>query len=333
MTTNQNVVFITSQTHSGNFGGVAGANAFCNSVAAAGGVPGHYAAFLGTSTASPFVNLGTTARGWIRPDGLPFTDTVSGLQTNQTMWYPATLTEAGVATSAVFYTGNNNTLTCSDWTSATTSIAAGGGQGAEGNYFFGIDGFGCTGSPVVCFGTDFSTPVTVTPAAGRHVFSSRSNFTPTGGLAAADTLCQSEATTAGLPNATRFLAALATSTASASSRFNMNGATWVRSDGVLAATTPANFMGGFLVAPPAPDAKGLTQQSIGMLGSSQGLTGPAQSAAENCNNWTSAAATSTFVLYEPIWGGPAFTSPPAFQEFSGDQIACSTAGPILCLEN
>ena len=35
--TNQNIVFVTSQKHSGNFGGLAGANAYCNAAAAAAG--------------------------------------------------------------------------------------------------------------------------------------------------------------------------------------------------------------------------------------------------------------------------------------------------------
>jgi hypothetical protein len=336
MSTNQNVVFVTSQQHSGYFGGVAGANAFCNQVAAAGGVPGHFAAFLGTSTTTAFANLGTTARGWIRPDGLPFTDTVAGFQ-NYVMWYPATLNEAGTAVSSLFYTGSLiNTLTCGDWPAtpppdAGSGSLGSGGQGSEGNYFFGIDGISCAGASVVCFGTDLTAAVSVSPVSGRHVFATRSPFTPGGGLAAADSLCQSEAQTAGLANPTRFLAALPTTTASVSSRFNLGGATWVRADGVQVASSPMNFMAGTLIAPPSTDAKGTTQQFEAFLGSSSGLTGPAASVAENCSNWTTASATANAILFEPIWGGPAF--PSAFTEFSSAQLPCSTSSPIMCLEN
>jgi len=120
------IVFISSQTHSGAFGGLAGAAVFCDSLAAAAGVPGHFAAFLGTTTASEFSPLGS-ARGWIRPDGLPFTDTVAGLESG-VMWYPPNLNESGVLDNSDFFTGQvgnlltssgDPTLTCDDWTTAS----------------------------------------------------------------------------------------------------------------------------------------------------------------------------------------------------------------------
>ena len=207
-----------------------------------------------------------------------------------------------------------------------------GGQGSEGPYFTGIDGFGCDANiGLACFGTDFATPVTVTPVAGRHVFSSAGLLAGSGGIAGADALCQREATAAGLANPTHFLAALATSTASISSRFNLAGAPWVRTDGVLAAATPADFMAGKLVAPPSPNASGVIPGAELWGGSTGGLTVPAASGAENCSDWSSASATATGVLLEPIYGGPDVAS--AFTAFGTLGLPCNGSQGVLCLEN
>ena len=73
-------------------------------------------------------------------------------------------------------------------------------------------------APFFCFGTDLSTPLTVTPAAGRRVFISKSTWDLSTGVVAADATCRSDATAAGLTNAGGFIALIATTTASAASR-------------------------------------------------------------------------------------------------------------------
>ena len=72
-------------------------------------------------------------------------------------------------------------------------------------------------------------------------------FLPPSGIAAADALCTSEATAAGLPGTYR--AFLATKQASAMSRFDLGGAPWVRVDGVVLATTASDFGAGNFLAP------------------------------------------------------------------------------------
>jgi hypothetical protein len=328
--TNQNVVFKTSQTHSGNFGGLAGANAYCNSAAAAAGVPGTFVAFLGTLTGTrvtPFQALGS-ARGWIRIDGLPFTDTVSGFMSN-VMWYPAALDEYGNAATMYHYTGFDSD-SCGDWTSSSSTEDAIGGGPGEAQYFYEVFGISCAASSIVCFGTDFTNPVSVTPANGRHVFATSSAFDAAQGLAAADALCQSSAQSAGLANPANFKAALATTSASVQSRFNLSGAPWVRTDGVLVASSPANFMAGTLIAPPGVDETGKPNTFQIWLGSSQGMAGAAANGATDCNDWTNDTKSATGNSSEPIWGGPA--APNAFQYTSGTQT-CDSGLTILCLEN
>ena len=334
--TNQNIVFLTSQKHVGNFGGLAGANAFCNSSAVAAGVPGNFVAFLGTAAGqgtSPYAQLGS-ARGWIRIDGLPFTDTVSGLQTGRIMWYPAALDEFGNPGATEYFTGLVNPLettgsTCTDWTSSSNSVTAIGGEGSEGGYFDSFWLMPCGAASIACFGTDFTTPVSVTPPSGRHVFTSSGTIGASGGVAAADTFCQTAAQSAGLANPGNFRAALATSTASIASRFNLSGAPWVRVDGVLVASSAANFMAGTLMAPPYTDEHGKPNQNVTWLGAAQGMNVAATSTADTCGDWTSASASASALSIGPTFGRPGVTT--AFDAFSTSN--CNTSGSLICLEN
>ncbi|HSD88871.1 MAG TPA: hypothetical protein VLB44_15190, partial [Kofleriaceae bacterium] len=68
-----------------------------------------------------------------------------------------------------------------------------------------------------------------------------------GGFAAADAFCQAEADAAGVTGT--FHALLAGSSANAASRFDTNGPTWVRADGVPLATTATDVMAGNVRAP------------------------------------------------------------------------------------
>src|ERR1019366_7250947 len=124
--TGTNIAFVTSTTTNGDVGGVAGAQAMCSAAAAGAGLPGHYAPWLATSTVSATTALGA-ARGWVRPDGLPFTDTLAGLAKGQ-VFYPLSINELGqsVADNTLVWTGASPTgaapaVTCSDWTRTTPS--------------------------------------------------------------------------------------------------------------------------------------------------------------------------------------------------------------------
>ena len=51
--TGSGLVFVTSTTHNGNLGGVAGADAICNARAAAAGLPGSYLAWISMADDDP----------------------------------------------------------------------------------------------------------------------------------------------------------------------------------------------------------------------------------------------------------------------------------------
>ncbi len=68
-------VFVTSTTHNGNLGGLVGADAICQNLATAAGLPGSYRAWLSDSTDSPSTRFRCTAatcsaQGYQRVDGV-----------------------------------------------------------------------------------------------------------------------------------------------------------------------------------------------------------------------------------------------------------------------
>src|SRR5436190_591044 len=68
-----NYMFVTSGTHQPPFGTLAAADNACNAAATAAGLPGTYRAWLSTSSVDAIDRI-AGARGWIRPDGVPFAD-------------------------------------------------------------------------------------------------------------------------------------------------------------------------------------------------------------------------------------------------------------------
>ncbi|MGH7925108.1 MAG: hypothetical protein ACREQH_11030 [Candidatus Binatus sp.] len=152
---------------------------------------------------------------------------------------------------------------------------------------------------------------------------SAGNFDPSTGLASADTLCQTEATNAGLTNPSTFLALLSTSTASAASRFDlsMGSMPFVRQDGIKIADAPT------LAAGSALDS-GIWQHADGSYFSGfdptvwTGSATPNAMSANTCSDWTSNSAKGTdgfATETEGMW----------WRSF--DMTSCSSK-PVYCLE-
>ena len=64
-------MFITSKTVTGNMGGLAGADAICNKLAAIANVPGTYKAWLSDSKQSPNTRLTYASGAYVLLDGTP----------------------------------------------------------------------------------------------------------------------------------------------------------------------------------------------------------------------------------------------------------------------
>jgi hypothetical protein len=325
--TTDNIVFTSSATANGG-GGVAAGDAVCVAAATSGGLPGKYVALLNTSTTNAFARLGS-ARGWIRLDGLPFGDTIASLQSYVT-FYPSTLDETGAMApdwnvwTGLPYPPNSGFVNCSDWSSTSASVYGWGGLAQAGANEWASD-FNSTCNLLAafyCFETDFTSPVSVPAATGRHVFVSSNSLLLTS-VGQADTECQSEAQAAGLANPTHFLALLGTTTASAESRFNLNGANWIRPDDVVLATSPAAFMADEYAAPISVLASGAVMPDGFLFAWTGGLPNavPA-STSSTCDDWTSNASTLDGEVGNP--GMPYMASMAK---------ACNTPQLLVCVEN
>jgi uncharacterized repeat protein (TIGR02543 family) len=332
-----NFAFVTSTTQSSNLGGLAGADSLCQARAAAAGLPGTYRAFLSSSTVNAIDRFGS-ARGWVRTDGKPFLDQIADITTSRVL-YPVRLDEAGndVGSSNVV-TGSNNIGTlsvfgsCNDWTSASFSTTTACGYSDTNSYqvAFGCSRFCGDTERLLCMGIDHQAVVTVPPVNARRAFTTDGTWTPGGGLASADALCQSEASSAGLSG--MYLALLPTSTASAISRFPTGSSTlpWARRDNVLLAGTAAALALStttYLDATPNNNADG-TQfwAAVGIWGGGVSTLSDVATAADTCMDWTSGSST-----VQGRGGQVAFTSINLLMSgFSS--TACNTSMHLICLQ-
>lgn len=234
-----NVAFVTSTTTSGNMGGLAGADQLCAERAFAAGLPGTFVAWLSSSTEDAIDRL-AGAGGWLRTDGKPFANDPRG-----PIYYPLRLDEFGNdlwTGSALTGTTPSGTATlgqtCQDWTAAAGYAGTGAIHTTTVSWTSYYGGDTCVyPTHIYCFGTDTYSDVTPTSSSDRLAFLSSGTFSPGDGIAAADALCASEASRGGETGV--FRALLATSGASAMSRFDMSGPTWVRPDGVEIVPTAA----------------------------------------------------------------------------------------------
>lgn len=302
-----NRVFVTSTTHAGDFGGLAGGDAICATRATAAGLPGTYVAWLSVTGVNASSRLGT-ARGFVRVDGKPFANSVADILANR-IFNPLRIAENGADVSfgqfplaVTVYTGTlgNGTVatgfTCSDFT--TTD-----GSARRGNLVGGPEAWtarqnsNCTSSRhLYCFQIDHSgADLVPAPTSGNIAFVSTKSFLPGPevGIAGADALCASEAAAATLPGT--YKALLATTTASAASRMTL-ASLYVRPDGMPIASGTTIAAGGSLDSGIWQRADGTYVPSAGDLA----YTGASQpsavgTATSTCDDWTSTASVGAII--------------------------------------
>ena len=312
-----NYAFTTSTLYAGgSLGGLSGADLACQTRANAAGLGGTYIALLSTSTVSAVSRL-ASARGWLRPDGRPFGDTAASVFTNFIIDYPLDMDEFGnYLTFSVAFSGSerdgtyyasNGGGSCGDWTQTGASGIGGPVQLAGAGWFTNYSASCDTASDrLYCFETDYSTPVTATATAGKIIFASKSAFTLSSGIAAADALCTADATAAGLASASTFKAVLTTTTASAQSRFKQQnaGTAVVRPDGILVNLSENDFFSGVqsLGAPSSVADKtySSTANNIATGAPTTGMTMPGTNDT-TCNNWSTAVSTVHFGFGDYDW--------------------------------
>jgi hypothetical protein len=323
-----NIAFVTSTTHNGNLGGLAGADTICTGRATAAGLPGTYVAWLSTSTVDAVSRL-AGARGFVRPDGQPFADQPSEIGANQ-IFNNLHLDESGndVGTDVVWTgttsDGTASANTCSDWGLASGNGRSGSSEGGPAAWTDTANTNCSQPHRLYCFGTSINA-LTLSPnvQTGKIAFITNGTINPTTapGLAGGDSLCSTEATGAALPGT--YKALLATSTASAISRFAV-AAQYVRPDGTLIAT-------GATLAAGSELASGIWQRPNGVYLASfsdvawTGATTPsvAGTTASTCTDFTSSTGSGSFgrgTLADATWWKDAGTSP------------CGQAHHVYCLQ-
>lgn len=322
-----NTIFVTSTTYTiPTLGGVAGADALCQERAAASGLSGNFVAWISDGSSSVLSRLGA-ARGWLRPDGLPFADSI---ETNA-VYYPPSVTELGTTvddvTVALGGYPRDTEGGCSDWTVTAPDqfFMSGDPTGGFGAWNGSFGSLACNGNfRLYCLQRDFSSRLSVTPIAGRRAFVTDSLWTVGGGLAAADAECMSNAQNAGLTGT--FRALMATSTASPASRFSTAGAPWVRLDGIplVAAAADLFAANGRLIAPLQVTPQGFYLGNEGAwTGSANPLTPGTD--ASTCSDWTTGTGTGTM-------GGVLFSMAPKVYSHFGNQPCSSIPVHLYCLE-
>ncbi len=311
---NKNIAFVTGAPIAPATIGssLATADAFCVSSAKAAFLGGTvWKAWLSTSSATTNINaathVGASTTGWIRVDGRPIATSMANLLARK-IYYPIRLTEVGNDTiNFAVLTGTSPDGspvadgTCGDWTSNTGMAFVGSSSSPVfwSNAYF-IAGDSC-GNPfsIYCFENDTgmaAVPAPVAPSNARHAFLSTTLWTPGGGVAAADAVCQADGSASGVPNAANYRALLTTTVAATdATRISLSGQPWYRLDGaqlfVSAADLGADPTAGKILTALDLDSSG--NYGVGTNSTWTGnLVGPSSTAmVDNCNNWTSSSAT------------------------------------------
>ena len=335
-----NIAFVTSSIHTGNLGGLAGADAICQARANALALGGTYRAWLSTSTINAPARFAGSS-GWVRVDGKPFANTISQLVAGR-VYYPLALNERGGSElGEAVWTGTSSSgalsgVACTNWTDATTAISGTIGYTHYGTGSWTQNGGGaCSSSQhLYCLGVDYAATVVPPPAtAVRRAFMTNAPWIPNGGLTGADALCNSEATAAGLPGTYRAL--LATTGATAASRFSTTGNPWARVDDVILAPTAAGFLGSAAGGPPAYWQAALNvtaggayrQDRIWAGGATLGTSGTGTS----CNGWSTVSATA-FGAVGIGWSSEVASAFANYTQSSGVTTCDNTQSKLMCLQ-
>ncbi|MCC6764531.1 MAG: hypothetical protein IT293_07695 [Deltaproteobacteria bacterium] len=324
-----NVVFVTSTTHGGDFGGLVGADAICGARAAAAGLPGTYVAWLSTATVNAIDRLGG-ARGFVRPDGAPVADLPSALAANQ-VFNAIHLDELGNDVGGVeVWTGTQKNgvasdNTCTNWTATSGNGRIGNGLGGPAAWTDAANGNCSQPRRHYCFGTSLgANALGPTVTEGKLAFITNGTIDPSvgDGLASADAMCASEALGASLSGT--YKALLATSAASAVSRIAL-AATYVRRDGTFVSDGATLAAGGTL-------ASGIWQRPTGAYLSSlsdvawSGATTPSVAGTSTTTCGDFAAGTGA-----AIFGSATFASPTWWNN-TATTSACGTPHHVYCLQ-
>jgi uncharacterized repeat protein (TIGR01451 family) len=155
----QRLVFVSSGNFDGNFGGIAGADAQCQTLAMAASLPGTYKAWISDSTSSPSTSF-TQTGFFTLIDGTMIATSWADL-TDGTIANPINRTDQNIVISNTFVRtntlangGNDSAFgACNNWTSNSPSDVASLGQSGATNSSWTTNSTGGCGFPlsIYCF--------------------------------------------------------------------------------------------------------------------------------------------------------------------------------------
>ncbi len=323
-----NLVFVTSSTHTGNLGGLSGADAICAARAAEARIPGTFVAYVST-TGNDAASRLSGSRGWRRFDGQPVTDSIAQLTTGR-QWYPIAQDETGadrrIGSAAEVWTGtaSDGTATsnvCEGWKSGTsTDLGTFGRIDSNGGNAVNHGRAACSDSRrLFCFEIGKDQQIDPpSPTAGRLAFISSSSWIPTSGRSSADAQCNAEATAANRGGS--FLAALPLAGQFTATRFDTNGLPWVRIDGVQLSPTASGLFGDALLQTSvALQLDGQATENSYWAGNPTVIA----NAADTCSDWT-ATTQGAYVGLPDVTG--------RIVRWYDVRRGCTTSSRLLCLE-
>lgn len=288
-----NIMFVTSRQYPTRFQPLEVADEKCNDAAEAAGLPGEYRAWLSTAAIYARDRL-KGARGWVRPDGAPFADTIDDITAGR-IFTPPLIDEwrhevhsdevdlVATGTSALGY--NDPGMNCNEWANDIAATVTAGVMDATGDFWTSFSAANC-GRPmrIYCFGVDQSVAVSPAAGTGKLAFVSEAPFLSTETFVGGDALCAQEARAAALPGS--FLALLGTTGFVAAWRFaETRTAGWVRVDGVNIKAAGSDLFEGSLLAPLNVTSTGhYLRNNMVLTGSATPFTFATPD--ENCQNWT-----------------------------------------------
>ena len=318
-----NYMFVTSGTwtprdHESNF--VGAADAFCN-MAGAMLRSGTYMAWLDTPTSLAADRISATgARGWIRPDGEVFADTVDDI-VNGKLYYPPRVDELRDDTIAK---GNFTPVATAVPPSCSTGTVRVGYADATAPDWLGtVTMTGCTSNDALyCFEVDRNAPVSSgLDRSKRMAFVTSNTYALKApninqGIDDLDLACQNEG--ALLDTSRTYLALVAQTIATARSRFDTTSQKpWALPNGVIVATDLVQLLAPIDVTPMGDHVPG------NAFFGATGLDTDALSST-NCTNWTSTSGST------PLGTTTRSTSAALT---SGAPAMCTAQAHIYCLEH
>lgn len=343
--------FVTSSTHTGNLGGLAGADAICQQRASEALLPnaGGYVAYISDSTTDAYCHvhglIGKRASNcgqatlpadvgpWVRTDGFPFAARIDeALAPTGHVYAPPCHDELGdpVGIWVQYWTSTVDTgevhptfsAPCSDWTSEDGSAGSGLSWSTTTSFSYGGSMACSTARPLLCLEAGFAVPLPPHRSGGAQVFLTAAPSTGAlGGLPGADAKCVAAATAAGLPAPWSFVAWLSDSGSDARDRLTYDGP-WVRLDGVLVASGKSDLVDGTLHAP-----INLTETGawLGYYGVWTGTQSGGTYLGTDCEGWTSSAAATQGRYGAANRANPNWTS--------NATLACDYGGRLYCFSN